>query len=126
MTAAAGFTESTSGWDWDGVQAMLAGSLVRIAGPVMKGFHSDVYRDFQIISDLPENTETSLVYVVRNAGTHLFFDADSAERDPDLIGMTEGMCGWHSTWRITLTNEGHGEWVLAAEPVRVNYTTVEV
>lgn len=110
-----GFTESVSGWGWDSVQAMLGGALVRIAGPVLQGFHSDLYRDFQAIAASPEG-DMNLVYVVREAGTHLY-DGDESQR---AVELAEGMSGWHSTWHIVLRqNERRGDWVLEATPTRV-------
>lgn len=109
-----GFTEGTSGWEWDSVQAMVGGALVRIAGPVLEGFHSDVYRDFQGIAATPEG-DMDLVYVVRESGTHLYLTSEGQA----LVATTEKMCGWHSTWDITLRNKGRGDWVLTATPLRV-------
>lgn len=109
------FTDRRDGWDWDGAQAMLAGALVRIAGPVLTQFHSDLYRDCQLVMGMSEK-DHDLVYVVREWGTHLYLTTEGES----LVATTEKMHGWHSTWHVGVRKEGRDTWLLTASQVRMN------
>lgn len=102
-----------TGWGWDGAQATLGGALVRVAGPVVHEFHSDLYRDMQVVAGLDEG-EHVLTYVVRETGTHLI-----VRDQPSLVAIAEQGWKWRATWRLTLRRDRtEGSWLVSARRLR--------
>lgn len=107
------FSDRRSGWEWDGAQAMLGGALARLSGPLLQEFHSDLYRDCQLVASMTER-DYDVVYVVRKSGTHLYLTSEGQA----LVATTEKMCGWRETWHLRLRKEGRDDWVLTATLLR--------
>lgn len=60
--------------DQDRIRCATFGLLVRLSTPVVKSYHSDLYRDAQYVQsdDFVQSFHEDHVYVARTCGTHLF------------------------------------------------------